>query len=79
LKWGLKTPVGKTLIFRDPTKFYELARRANGLPYADSWRTIAYGIRAGVGGFYVRLTDVQYRALQDSAPVADATPRSFPK
>jgi hypothetical protein len=78
-EWDLKTPVGKTLIFRDLTKFYELARRTNGLPYADSWRTIAYGIRAGVGGFYVRLTDVQYRVLQYSAPAADGAPRNFPK
>lgn len=67
-EWNLITPAGKTIAFRNESLLLRIARWGSGAPYLHSLRTIAEGIRAGRGAFYVRLTDAQHKKLRGTLP-----------
>jgi hypothetical protein len=59
----LKTPLTRTLIFADPEKIRELARRGEAWGTSEARQMLEYGIEVGRGGMYLRLTPEQYARL----------------
>jgi hypothetical protein len=60
----LETPLPRTFTFADPEKIRELARRGEAFGTSEARQMLEYGIEAGRGGTYLRLTPGQYRALR---------------
>jgi hypothetical protein len=60
----LRTPLPRTLTFRDPEKIRELARRGEALGTAEAKEELDQEIEMGRGGFYMDLTPGQYAALR---------------
>lgn len=63
LEPDLRTPIHKHLRFTAPAKIMELAERGGADLSLDSRAALEHGIQIGRGGFYLNLTDEQYRRL----------------
>jgi hypothetical protein len=57
---ALKTPLPKTLTFRDKAKIRELARRGEAWQTSEDRQMLDYAIAKGEGGEYLRLSPDQY-------------------
>ena len=64
LESDLKTSLCRHLTFASEQKIVELAERGNADLNLESRAAIQHGIAIGRGGFYLNLTDEQYRRLQ---------------
>ena len=60
----LKTHLAKRVSFRDPTKIYEIARRAGAFNNLEEKHALDHAIEIGRGGIWLRLTDEQYQKLK---------------
>ena len=60
---GAFTPLRRVLHFSDPAKIVELAERGDGLANLEC-RSLESGIRAGLGGIFLRLTRDQLAKLR---------------
>jgi hypothetical protein len=56
----LKTPLPRMFTFADPEKIRELARRGEAWGTSEARQMLEYGIEAGRGGTYLRLTPEQF-------------------
>jgi hypothetical protein len=59
-----KTPVPRTLNFKDPEKIREIARRGEALETEDQQEEFERKIENGRGGVPLNLTPEQYRKLR---------------
>ena len=57
-------PIGHHRKTRNPDDIRAIAARGGGLPNLEARNMLEYGLRAGKGGLYLRLTDAQYKALE---------------
>lgn len=64
LEEDLRTPLPKTLRFKDQEKLIELARRAGAIKNLEDRQSIENAIQIGRGGIWLRLTEAQYGALK---------------
>jgi hypothetical protein len=60
----LRTPLPRTLTFKDAEKIRELARRGEALGTSEAKQMLEHAIETGRGGMYLRLTPGQYAALR---------------
>ena len=63
LKEDAKTPLRKKLTFADPSKIIEMAKRGHANLNLESRAMLDHGIENGRGGFFMELTDEQYKRL----------------
>ena len=61
---GSFSPLRRILHFSDPAKITELAERGDGLANLESRQALESGIRAGLGGIFLRLTSEQLSKLR---------------
>jgi hypothetical protein len=64
LESDLRTPLRKTATFASEDKLIEMAERGKADLNLESRAAIQHGIEIGRGGFYLNLTDEQYRKLR---------------
>jgi hypothetical protein len=64
LESDLKTPRPRKLMFTDPEKIRELARRGGGWRDSESRQMLEHAIETGRGAVYLRLTPDQYASLR---------------
>ena len=76
---GSKTPLPKQLIFQDPDKIMELAKRGGAAMNLEGRQAIENALRSGRGGVYLNLTGEQYARLcsGDSREKKDIRRREF--
>jgi hypothetical protein len=60
----LKTHLPKRLAFRDPSKIYEIARRAGSFVNLEERQSLDHAIEIGRGGIWLQLTEEQYQKLK---------------
>lgn len=63
LESDLRTSLRKHLTFASEQKIIELAQRGNANLNLESRAAIRHGISTGRGGFYLNLSEEQYRKL----------------
>lgn len=66
LEADLKTPLPRKLVFTDPDKIRELARKGEAWGTSEARQMLELAIEQGRGGVYLNLTPVQYRRLRCS-------------
>jgi len=63
LEEDLKTPLPRRLNLSSPKKPFEIAERGGGVMNLEERQAIEHGIQTGRGGFWLQLTEEQYRKL----------------
>jgi hypothetical protein len=64
LEEDLKTPLPRKLNISSPEKLFDLAERGGCVMNLEERQAIEHGIHTGRGGFWLQLTEEQYRRLR---------------
>ena len=64
LEADVRTPLRKKLIFQDPQKIVEMAKKGGADFMSEDRQALEYGINLGRGSLWLNLTEEQYRKLK---------------